>query len=202
MFACSLKRLKYELKYFDEKKYFIENNLSNNDIIFLHNIKLENHIENKHGKDYHFLNIYYINNLLFSLNIPYDFPFKPYMVQHHPFSNTISYHRYLNILSNDVKKVDINILKFFYKCMYLREGKFLGIKNPSCYCCSSIICSGNWSPSHKINTFIQEYLEFRFIDKYTRRLQYRNIYNIYNNIFNNLFQKLPDDIVCTILSKI
>tara|TARA_Y100000768_G_scaffold386605_1_gene375417 strand:+ start:2050 stop:2688 length:639 start_codon:yes stop_codon:yes gene_type:complete len=198
-YRLCIKRLNHEISFFNEKKYFIKENISKHEAIFFHNITFNMYCENKNNNEYYYFEIYYINKLIFVLDIPNDYPFKPYKINKHVFCQDKSYLQYLNGLSNNIKFYDKYVLDFFYQCLYLKSSKFINLNN-GCYCCSSIICNGNWSPSIKIHNFLQEYLEFKFIDRYTRKLQYKKIKNIYNNLFNNVLIKIPEEIINHIIS--
>ena len=102
----------------------------------------------------------------------------------------------MNNIYEEVKLLDKKILLFFFENQYLIESKFLNLDNKSCYCCNSITCPSQWSPSCRIDHVLIEYLEFKFIEKYTSRLQYKYLKNIYNN----LFQQLPDEIIINIIN--
>ena len=198
-FRHCVKRLNHEISFFNEKKYLIKENISNNEAIFFHNISFKIYCQSKNNIEYYYFEIFYVNKSIFVLDIPTDYPFKPYKIGEHIFSKHVPYLKYLNGLSNNIKYYDKNILNFFYKCLYLKPSKFINLNN-GCYCCSSMTCDGNWSPGIKIHNFLQEYLEFKFIDRYTKKLQYKKIKNIYNNLFNNVLSKLPEELINHILS--
>ena len=117
--------------------------------------------------------------------------------------NNIPYNKCLEILSNNkhnFKIFDSAILKFFYKLQYNFEPKFLNYPDSVCWCCSSILCGNNWSPSLRINDVIIEFLETKFILKYNQPYNYIKLITIYNGlfeVFNNY--NLPDDIIDMIL---
>lgn len=203
-----LKRINKELENFNDKKYIssisepIENIFSQ--------ITLEVINENQS----YFLKIYKNNKFFLELSISHCYPFKPYeipkTINNNKFLNNnnfnkininnnlniISYSKYLNNIYEQVKLLDKNILLFFFKNQYLIEPNFLNLDNKSCYCCNSITCPSQWSPSCRIDHVLVEYIESRFIKKYTSRLQYKYLKNIYNN----LFKILPDEIINIILN--
>ena len=78
--------------------------------------------------------------------------------------------------------------------MYNHEPKFICLNKPQCYCCSSVLCSANWSASCSVNTIILEYNEVKFIEKYSNPYNYKMLRNIYTNLHTIYFNKLPDEI--------
>jgi ubiquitin-protein ligase len=197
-----LKRINKEIENFNDKKYIslvsepIENIFSQ--------ITLEVINENES----YFLKIYKNNKFFLELSISSCYPFKPYEIANiinniyynkiniNNNLNRISYSKHLNNIYEQVKLLDKKILLFFFENQYLIESKFLNLDHKSCYCCNSITCPSQWSPSCRIDHLLVEYLEFKFIKKYTSRLQYKYLKNIYNN----LLQQLPDEIIISIIN--
>ena len=213
-----LKRINKEIQNFYEKKYLEKNNYSYYLINFLDNLNIENIIYNYGEGDKFFLTITNLQrNLLFlELEIPDQYPFKPYSVVNYNSiyltnkyfnynsNNKISYSKYMNNVYEKIKHKDKNIYAFFFKNLYGFEPKFLNLNKNDCYCCSSIICNNLWSPSITFSNLIFEQLELTFIEKYSSELGYKYLVNIYNNYYNimhnQLYKKLPDEIISKILN--
>lgn len=83
-------------------------------------------------------------NDVYSFHISRDYPFKP------PSKFTINYKDYKQYLKIDSPKT-INELRTY--------------NDIKCFCCSSIYCSGNWSPGLKMQNIMNE---FKQIKKYRR----------------------------------
>lgn len=141
------------------------------------------------------------NNKILELIVPKTYPFRPYNY----FSSSIidknnniqlNYYKYIQNIHNYLNKNNINkkILDFFYSIYHKRRSNFLKLDKNECYCCNSIFCYNNWSPSKNIKDVINEIEEIEFIESYKNGLE-----NIYNNIF---ISKLPDDIILKILNNI
>jgi hypothetical protein len=141
------------------------------------------------------------NNKILELIVPKTYPFKPYNY----FSSSIidknnnrqlNYYKYIQNIHNYLNKnnIDKKILNFFYSIYHKRSSNFLKLDKNECYCCNSIFCYNNWSPSKNIKDVINEIEEIEFIESYKNGLE-----KIYNNIF---MSKLPDDIILKILNNI
>ena len=129
---------------------------------------------------------------LFRLNIPSNYPFFPYKVNF--FNGSNNYFRYLYSIFSNIKKnnYDKKIISFFYNIQFKKISLFLKSDN-ECFCCSSILCSNNWSPNLTIINFIDEYEEIKFIELFIK------YYKKYENIYINIFNKLSNDIIDQIL---
>ena len=188
-----LKRINKEIEHFNDEKYILSISKP------IENIFSQITLEVINENESYFLKIYKNNVFFLELSISSCYPFKPYEIPNiinNNNLNRISYSKHLNNIYEEVKLLDKKILLFFFKNQYLIESKFLNLDNKSCYCCNSITCPSQWSPSCRIDHVLVEYLEFKFIKKYTSRLQYKYLKNIYNN----LFQQLPDEIIINIIN--
>ena len=190
-----LKRVNRELEIYKTKR--IEqypNSLKN----FFNNITIQLYITNYDNEDQHFFEIK-VNDIFFlTLKIPKYYPFEPYSVHNNYYINNyqrISYHKYINNICSYSKRCNYEILDFFYKILYGKENKHLKNKKNTCYCCESLTCKSNWNPALTVNDVIIEYLEIKFIEKYSTKTKYE----LLENLYINLFLQLPDDIKNLIL---
>tara|TARA_B100001093_G_scaffold519406_1_gene608291 strand:- start:371 stop:994 length:624 start_codon:yes stop_codon:yes gene_type:complete len=201
----SLKRVNKELDDFYSEKYF--SNYSKNIQKYFRSLNIQVYIINNDFNEYYNLKITNKNNnkTLLECYIPNSYPFKPYVVtKFKAFNNTskIGYYKYLSLInSKNTKIYDTKILDFFYKLQYGCKSHFLKLSDTSCFCCSSITCSHNWTPSFKIDNILLEYLEAQFIVNYNQPYNYLNLLNTYYGVFELFdFYKLPNEIVEIILS--
>lgn len=197
-----LKRVGNELSQFNKQ---IDANIYNKGInTFFKNLSFEIcHVsENKYEKI--IIEIKYNNKFLVDLSIPSDYPFKPYNIYRHNFSSNINFHKFSADLYIKMKSLDSNVLDFFYRTMYEKKPKFIGLNKTCCYACNSIICTNLWNPSCKIENFLLEYKEIMFIDKYSQKYTYKKIQNTYENMIHkfSIDYKLPDDVINVILGYI
>jgi len=90
---------------------------------------------------------FYKNKNVYSFMIDEYYPFKP-------------------------PKIEINFINYseFLRTSPLFSKILHKIHNINCFCCSSITCLDNWSPSHTINHII---LEIRKYKKYKKHLIYK-----------------------------
>ena len=190
-----LKRVNRELEIYKTKR--IEqypNSLKN----FFNNTTIQLYITNYDNEDQHFFEIK-VNDIFFlTLKIPKYYPFEPYSVHNNYYINNyqrISYHKYINNICSNSKRCNYEILDFFYKILYGKENKHLKNKKNTCYCCESLTCKSNWNPALTVNDVIIEYLEIKFIEKYSTKTKYE----LLENLYINLFLQLPDDIKNLIL---
>jgi len=190
-----LKRVNRELEIYKTKR--IEqypNSLKN----FFNNTTIQLYITNYDNEDKHFFEIK-VNDIFFlTLKIPKYYPFEPYSVHNNYYINNyqrISYHKYINNICSNSKRCNYEILDFFYKILYGKENKHLKNKKNTCYCCESLTCKSNWNPAFTVNDVIIEYLEIKFIEKYSTKTKYE----LLENLYINLFLQLPDDIKNLIL---
>jgi len=190
-----LKRVNRELEIYKTKR--IEqypNSLKN----FFNNTTIQLYITNYDNEDQHFFEIK-VNDIFFlTLKIPKYYPFEPYSVHNNYYINNyqrISYHKYINNICSYSKRCNYEILDFFYKILYGKENKHLKNKKNTCYCCESLTCKSNWNPALTVNDVIIEYLEIKFIEKYSTKTKYE----LLENLYINLFLQLPDDIKNLIL---
>ena len=132
---------------------------------------------------------------------PNSYPFKPLNIIKYNFSK-LGWSRYLNVLSENIKKVDGKILYFFYVIESGKQPQFLNYenKNSKCFCCTSYSCPANWYPGFRFKNFLQEYLEAEFINKYTKKYSNRLLMSIYKN-FLECF-KLPEELFEIIIYKV
>ena len=196
------KRINKELENFNDKKYI--SGLSDRLKILFNKITIDIITESKSNSniDNYFLKILKNNNFYLELSIPSCYPFKPYDIVDFKFKYSLNYFRHLNNLYEKIKFKDKKILLFFFENQYQMQSKFLCLHEKSCYCCHSITCPNNWSPSCRIDHVLLEYLEIEFIQNYTSNLGYKYLLNIYNNLFKNkYFSQLPDEIIKIILNK-
>jgi len=84
--------------------------------------------------------IYTPNYNRLDFTIPHDYPFKP------PLSLTINGTNYRYKLKNMPKRIDY--LYYHPNKLYTDDTRSISISNnrPNCLCCTSLLCSANWSP--------------------------------------------------------
>ena len=203
----SLKRVNKELDDFYSEKYFSK--YSENVQKYFRSLDIQVYIINNDdtNNEYYNLKITNKNNniILLECHIPDSYPFKPYVItKFKTFNNTskIGYYKYLSLINSKNSKIyDTKILDFFYKLQYGYRSHFLKLSDSSCFCCSSITCSHNWTPSFKIDNILLEYLEAQFIVNYNQPYNYLNLLNTYYGLFELFdFYKLPNEIIEIILS--
>ena len=192
---CLLKRVNRELEIYKTKRTEqYPKGLKN----FFNNTTIQLYITNYDNEDQHFLEIKVNDIFLLTLKIPKYYPFEPYSVHNNYYINNyqrISYHKYINNICSYSKRCNYEILDFFYKILYGKENKHLKNKKNTCYCCESLTCKSNWNPALTVNDVIIEYLEIKFIEKYSIKRKYE----LLENLYVNLFLQLPDDIKNLIL---
>ena len=81
-------------------------------------------------------------------------------------------------------------------------GKFFNFIKNECYCCSSITCSANQSPALSLPNILLEFLEIKFIEKYSQPDEYKELENIYNYLHKEYFNKLPTEIYELVINQI
>ena len=193
---CLLKRVNRELEIYKTKK--IEEYPVNLKKFFI-NTTIELYISNNDNEDHYFLEIK-VNDIFFlTLKIPKYYPFEPYSVHNNYYiynNQRISYYKYINNICNNSKRCNYEILNFFYLALYGKDNKYLKNKKITCYCCDSLTCKNNWNPRLTVNDVIIEYLQIKFIEKYSKKCNYK----LLENLYNNLFYKLSDDIKYIIFS--
>ncbi len=200
----SFKRVNKELENFKAKKSFI--NLNKNVINFYNNVDMDVYINDDNNETI-LLEVAYKNKIIYELNAPKEYPFKPYSIRNFYFKDELSnlnYSQYLNNILKMLKNnnINFNILYFFLLCKYGIKSKFLSETNDRCFCCASLTCHNLWSPAFTVNNYINEYIELKFILNYSDITEYKELENIYNNLFNSndmYFNKLPSDIIDYIL---
>jgi len=138
---------------------------------------------------------------LLTLMIPYDYPFKPYKITNYYNKTTqLSFHKYMNNIAETTKDKNLDILILFYKILFRATPKFLLLSKKDCYCCFSITCGNNWTPSNTISDLLLEYYEIEFINHYCKQENYKLLEKTHDYLFKNLFEKLPDEIIEEILN--
>mgnify|MGYP001207304264 FL=1 len=140
-------------------------------------------------------------SIFFELLVPRDYPFKPYNYFSSYSNNNYSYFKHIQNIHETLNKnnIDRTILEFFYNINYQKRANFLNLPNKNCFCCNSILCYSNWSPSLNIINILNEIEEIKFIEKYKNKINYNKLKKIY---YNNYIINLPDDIYYKILSYI
>tara|TARA_Y100000389_G_C17454692_1_gene517301 strand:- start:116 stop:742 length:627 start_codon:yes stop_codon:yes gene_type:complete len=193
-----IKRINKEIEDITTNKYssFYSDGINK----FFNNLKFSiNPVEYFKNNKY-YLQILKNNNFYFELNVPCDYPFRPYNICKHLFSTNYSYISYLGTLTRSIKSLDENVLYFFYVINYLQYPKFIN-SNDICYCCSSLLCFKNWCVSSKLSELLLEFHEIEFITNYIKNNElYKEHKIIYNDLFENHFNKLPDEIIYKILN--
>jgi len=143
------------------------------------------------------------NTNFFTLKIPEHYPFKPYQYYVNDILSGFNYFKYIqNIqtsLNNNNNNNNNNILQIFYNIYSQKPSKFLKLTKNDCFCCNSILCSNNWSPSLNIINVINEVEEIKFIEKYSDFNTNNKLIQIYNN---NYLNKLSDDLIFKIIDYI
>ena len=189
------KRVNKEIEKFNNENNFTK--YSNEIIKFFRNCNLNTYYYND-NKDL-FLQILHKNNIMLDLSIPQSYPFKPYSIKNCniKFKNKHNtYFRNIYMLNEAKNKIyDSNILTFFYKIQYGINPRFLNLNTNECFCCNSISCPYNWSPSLTIENILLEYLELNYINFYNKPYTYLKVLNIYNELFEKYFNKLPSEII-------
>ena len=202
MSRMSIKRINKELEYFLERKYVLDDILENLRNIY-NNIKIDTFIITRGYNDEDNLHIEITKNnkSLIECRVPNDYPFKPFTIIKHNFSE-LGWNNYLNKLHNNTKTIDSKILYFFYTIQFGKKGIFLTYENKNfkCYCCSSYSCPINWNPGLGIKNLVEEYLETEFICKYVKKYNNKMLMNIYNHFLE--YYKLPEEIFELIVNKI
>lgn len=150
------------------------------------------------------------------LFIPYDYPFKPYIVTSIKISdneqvNSIKEKNYSKFLINIDKSIKERKLLLMYMNLYLKhDSKYKSawpwggdnidhkklyntLCSNQCLCCNSIICKDNWSPSKSIFDVVLEYKEIILI----MELNNKNLKEIFESTRLCL---LCDDLLNHILS--
>tara|TARA_E500000178_G_C16996575_1_gene743494 strand:+ start:1282 stop:1869 length:588 start_codon:yes stop_codon:yes gene_type:complete len=189
-----LKRVNKELEIYKTKRLELYPNSLKK---FFINTTIQLYITNYANEDQYFLEIKANDIFLLTLEIPKCYPFEPYSIYNIFYNNNriTSYHKYINNICTNSKKCDYEILDFFYKILYGKENKYLKNKKNTCYCCESLTCKSNWNPAFTLNDIVVEYLEIKFIEKYSIKRKYE----LLENLYVNLFLQLPDDIKNLIL---
>ncbi len=193
-----LKRLGKEIELFNNKKNFdkYNKNIQN----FYNNLNIIEYISDNNVTFLDFKDNN--NNLLLTLKVSNYYPFKPYEFVYNNITNKLnkynSYFKNIQLL-NEKKIFDPNILKFFFILQYGFKSKFINLKHNDCYCCNSLYCLKNWNPSFTFEDIIIEYMEIKFITKYSKPYTYLYILNIYHNFLNIILNKIPQDIIDIIL---
>ena len=198
-----LKRINKELENFNDKKYI---SIASNEIKNLFdkiNIDIISVPKINTMEKSYYLKVFKNDKFYLELSIPSCYPFKPYDVASFRLQKSIiPYSRYMNNAYERIKFKDKEILIFFFKNQYQIEPNFLYLDKECCYCCSSIVCPNNWSPGCRIDNVLIEYLELEFIHKYSTKLGYKYLTNIYEELLKNTyFSQLPDELIEIILNK-
>tara|TARA_B110001452_G_scaffold267348_1_gene276882 strand:- start:4126 stop:4746 length:621 start_codon:yes stop_codon:yes gene_type:complete len=199
--AICQRRINKEISNFDECNFY---QLYNHNIAdFFNNIHI---IQWKRSDNINGLDFYNKNELILTLTLPSDYPFKPYKII---FSNITekfqisqihnTYEKSLVELTKNIKKnnYDDKIISFFLE-LYIGKKSTIFKSKHDCLCCNSIACGYNWNPSCTINFSLLEYLEIYFLAKYTTPLNNKKMVYIYNTLFNYVFEKLPHEILTKI----
>lgn len=130
------------------------------------------------------LSLFQNNQLIMDIDIPNDYPFKPYTItlskkyKNTNINNTISYNKWLSnmkIINNKYHILFMTNLIGNYSC---------------CLCCSSITCPSKWWPKLTIEKGIIEYKKFLIYKLYSSPLMICYLEKLYNK----LFPKLSDDL--------
>ena len=110
-------------------------------------------------------------------------------------TRNVPFHKYMNNIAETTKDKNLDILILFYKILFQATPTFLQLTKKDCYCCSSISCGNNWSPSYTISDLLIEYYEIEFINHYCQKENYKLLENTHNYLFKNIFANLPDEII-------
>lgn len=200
MTSVSLKRINKELEYFFQKKYI---GTLKNEYDFYENIKINTFLIHNNDNKQNNLHIEITKNnkSLIEYFVPNDYPFKSLNIIKYNFSK-LGWHKYLNILCENTKKVNGKLLYFFYIIQSGKQPLFLNYesKNSKCFCCASYNCSINWNPGLKLNNCLQEYLEVEYITKYTKKYNNKLLTSIYNNFLE--CYKLPEELFEIIINQL
>jgi hypothetical protein len=197
MSKMCLRRISNEIEGFNNKRHLKKYENSKYFLNFLNDINFNLIYDDKYNENKYYLQLFKNTNythMILELRIPKDYPFAPYRVMQ---IDNINYD-YLKYLNNVHKKIVNNekeIYNFFFINQYNLNSKFLNL-NTDCFCCHSITCGGFWSPGNTCIDMIFEYNEIKFIEKYSSKLMYKYIKNIYQKLFNeSYFSKLSDDLL-------
>ena len=206
--SASLKRINREIKNFNDQNYKL-GTMFNNNINFINitkffdNIKLIVYIVN----DEIALEVHDKDKLMFDIDIPNTYPFKPYKITDHHIAEkqdhlyNIGYTKFLaNInkyIDHNIKhnNYDIKIIMFFYKIYTGNAPRLIKDTKDNCICCNSILCGNNWSPACNIVTFLLEYMEVQFLYKYTKKANYMFMKKTYDSLYKIGDNNLPCDII-------
>jgi ubiquitin-protein ligase len=193
-----LKRLHKEIQIFNNKNNFYKYNKNIQN--FYNNLNILEYLSENNDTFLDFKDNN--NNLLLTIKVSKNYPFKPYKIifndKTNKLNSKISYFKNISLLG-EKKIYDSNILAFFYKLQYGIDSKFLNLKNNDCFCCNSLFCNNNWNPALTLENILLEYLEIQFIIKYSRPYNYINILNIFNELYDKHLNKLPIELQDIIL---
>jgi ubiquitin-protein ligase len=195
MSSIFLKRINKELQDFNEEKYFYR--YPDKTVDFFRKLNIEIYCSSESNNDKYYIRVYKNNCNIIILSIPNNYPFKPYQILNF---NDKTFHIYGNNIHSLTRFKNIEKLRFFYRLLYNNLPKFLSSKYDSCYCCNSVTCSNNWSPSCKIDNILMEYLEMEFIKHYCQDDNYKKLLSTYDHLFNLLFEKIPNEVIEIILN--
>ncbi len=198
-----IKRVNKEIENFNDKKY-IDNICLELKIFFndLNITLISKYKTNSIYEEVYNLNILKDNKFYLELSIPPDYPFKPYNINNFRLKSSVNYLKHINNLYDKIRILDKVALIFFFENQYQFECKFLKMNSSLCFCCNSITCQSNWYPNYRIDNILIEYLEIEFIEKFTSKLGYKYLTNLYNNLLKNTyFSKLPNEIIIFIINK-
>jgi len=184
----SIKRINNEIKKMES--FLLMNNLT---------ISFERDNERK------VISIFEKNKLIIDINLPNDYPFKPYninLIKNYKYTrhiqdnkcihiyDTINYNKWLS----NIKIINNNYHRLFMT--NLLGNNFTISNNSSCFCCSSITCGSSWNPALTIEKGIIEYKKFLIYKLYSTPL----MNNYLEKLYNNLFPKLSNDLKVYIFS--
>ncbi len=145
------------------------------------------------------------------LKITNQYPFKPPKLYIYNFKYNnydIDYNRWSydngEKFNNIIKKLnlssyDILLLWFFIinkniKYLYKKPIYSLELQQ-KCFCCSTIICSGNWTPSYKITDIFLEYYLRKELFTFSNKLTIKYLQTIFNNDKWNLSMDIVEHIL-------
>ena len=205
------KRINKEIVDFNNKKNFCKYSQKHCEIFDKLNPTIYTTIDDESNEFYYldvknvsvFANSFLCDNekTLITLMIPYSYPFKPYTITNYYDKTTqLTYHKYINNIAETTKDKNLDILILFYKILFRATPKFLLLSKKDCYCCTSISCGNNWTPSNTISDLLVEYYEIEFINHYCKQENYKLLEKTHDYLFKNLFAKLPDEIIEEILN--
>jgi ubiquitin-protein ligase len=115
----------------------------------------------------------------------YNFKYNNYDIDYNRWSYENG-EKFNNIIKNlNLSRYDILLLWFFIinkniNYLYKKPIYSLELKQ-ECFCCSTIICSGNWSPSYKITDIFLEYYLRKELFTFSNKLTIRYLQTIFNN---------------------